>query len=85
MLCGRGAEDRAQSAEDHARRTDDALQTALEKVLELEEQLKARASTEQRGEPGDWVQHEAANPPSGGVGGGQPGTLSRALGGGFGL
>ncbi|KAJ8278742.1 hypothetical protein COCON_G00058080 [Conger conger] len=43
-----GAEDRAQSAEDRARRTEDALQMALGKVLELEEQLKARVGVEQK-------------------------------------
>ncbi|KAG5850917.1 hypothetical protein ANANG_G00087460 [Anguilla anguilla] len=38
-----GAESRAQSAEEHAQRTEKALQAALEKVRDLELQLKARA------------------------------------------
>ncbi|KAJ8374806.1 hypothetical protein SKAU_G00053860 [Synaphobranchus kaupii] len=44
-----GAESRAESAEGHARQTEKALQAALGKIQELELQLKARASMEQRG------------------------------------
>ncbi|KAG9350813.1 hypothetical protein JZ751_024702 [Albula glossodonta] len=42
------AENRAQSAEEHAQMSEEALQAALEKIQELELQLRARVSVEQR-------------------------------------
>ncbi|KAI1891901.1 hypothetical protein AGOR_G00148490 [Albula goreensis] len=42
------AESRAQSAEEHAQMSEEALQAALEKIQELELQLRTRVSAEQR-------------------------------------
>ncbi|XP_036375386.1 axonemal dynein light chain domain-containing protein 1 [Megalops cyprinoides] len=56
------AESRAQSAEEHALLTEEALQAALEKIRDLELQLKARASLEQKEN-----KKSAATPPRKGV------------------